>query len=318
MTEELFTHADTHASCDPARGHHDPPPGAFSVRGDRLRAGGTVGLERGKSDVVVDTWAGAPSAVRDAARLLADRTERYVYVSSRSVYRHPAPAGLSEISPVVDDASPDDGEVGYPQAKRGWELAVEDVFGDRSLLVRAGLILGPRENVGRLPWWLSRIARGGPVPAPGPWHLPLQYIDARDLAGWTLDAAKRGLDGPYNLVSPPGHTRSCELLEACVRVTGARAELLWADPDAVLAADIQPWTELPIWLPPGESHRALHQPDVSRAVATGLRCRPVTETVADTWTWMRDRGGRVPQRPGHSPVGLPPEKEARLLRVLGR
>ena len=58
---------------------------------------------------------------------------------------------------------------------------------DRSLLVRSGLILGPYENIGRLPWWLNRVARGGPVLAPGPRDLPLQYVDVRDLADWVLE-----------------------------------------------------------------------------------------------------------------------------------
>jgi 2'-hydroxyisoflavone reductase len=295
------------------RGLHELPPGVAAVRGDRSAADGLAGLEQGEWDVVVDTWTGAPSAVRDTARLLAGRTGSYVYVSSRSVYSYPAPAGLSEDGPLVD-ASPDDDEVDYPQAKRGGELAASEVFGDRALLARAGLILGPRENIGRLPWWLRRIARGGPVLAPGPRDSGLQYIDARDLAEWIVDAAERGLGGPYNLVSPPGHTTMGELLEACVHVTGADAELRWADPEPILAAGIQPWMDLPIWLPPGEMHDTMHRGDVSKAVAAGLRCRPVAETVADTWAWLQNLGGEPPQRPDRTPVGLDPETEAKFLR----
>ncbi|MGA5701947.1 reductase [Peterkaempfera bronchialis] len=295
------------------RGRHGVPDGVEALRGDRAAAGegGLAALERGTWDVVVDTWSGAPSAVRDAARLLAGRAGSYAYVSSRSVYSWPQAAGLTEDGPLVD-ASPDAGEVEYAQDKRGGELAAVAAFGERALLVRAGLILGPYENIGRLPWWLGRIARGGPVAAPGPRDLPLQYVDARDLAGWTLDAAARGLGGPYDMVSPSGHTTMGELLETCVRVTGSDAELRWIAPDAVLAAGIEPWTELPVWLPPGESHDALHRSDVSKAASAGLRCRPVTETVADTWEWLR-LGGQPRLRPGRAAVGLAPEKEALLL-----
>ncbi|MGP3984608.1 NAD-dependent epimerase/dehydratase family protein [Streptomyces sp. KR80] len=299
------------------RGRHEPPPGVVDLRGDRNAADGLAALGEGEWDVVVDTWSDAPSAVRDTARLLADRAERYVYVSSRSVYAYPMPAGLSEDGPLVD-ASPDDGDVAYARAKRGGELAASAAFGERALLVRAGLILGPYENVGRLPWWLSRIARGGPVPTPGPRDLGLQYIDARDLAIWILDAAERGLGGPFNLVSPPGHTTMGELLETCVRVTGADvdadAELRWTDPEPILAAGVEPWSDLPIWVPPGELYDALHQGDVSKAVAAGLRCRPVAETVADTWAWLQTLGGQAPQRPDRLRVGLDPETEAKLLR----
>jgi nucleoside-diphosphate-sugar epimerase len=295
------------------RGRHEPPEGVAILHGDRGAEDGLSALATGEWDVVVDTWSGAPSAVRDAARLLADRAGRYVYVSSRSVYAYPTPAGLSEDGPLADGSPDDGGEVEYPQLKRGGELAALDAFGERALLARAGLIIGPYENIGRLPWWLTRIARGGPVLAPGPRDLPLQYIDVRDLAAWILDAAERGLGGPYNLVSPPGHTTMGELLEACVRVTGSDAELRWTDPEPILAAGVEPWTELPIWLPPGELYESLHQGDVSKASAAGLRCRPAGETVADTWAWLRELGGQAPQRSDRPVAGLDPEVEAKLL-----
>ncbi|MFF8829152.1 NAD-dependent epimerase/dehydratase family protein [Streptomyces sp. NPDC015131] len=295
------------------RGRHQAPPGVESLLGDRAAPDGLAALAGGggRWDVVVDTWAGDPVAVRDAARLLAGRAGRYVYVSSRSVYAWPWAPGLDEDGPLVA-GSPDATGVGYAEAKRGGELAALDAFGEeRVLLGRAGLIVGPWENVGRLPWWLRRIARGGPVLAPGPRDLPLQYIDVRDLAGWLLDAAQAARSGPYNLVSPPGHTTTGELLDACVRVTGSDAELCWTEPGPILAAGIEPWSGLPIWAPPGELHDALHRAGVSRALAAGLRCRPVAETVADTWAWLRTTGGA----PGteRSPLGITPEQEAAAL-----
>ncbi len=294
------------------RGRHEPPEGVGSLHGDRTEDDGLKALAEGEWDAVVDTWSGAPSAVRDAARMLSRRVGRYVYISSRSVYRFPTPPGLDEGAPVVD-GSPDDGDVEYAEAKRGGELAAIDAFGDRALLVRAGLIIGPYENIGRLPWWLTRMARGGRVLAPGPRDLGLQYIDVRDLAVWTLDAIENGLGGPYNLVSPPGFTTTGELLETCVRVTGSDAELVWSDPAPLLAAGIEPWMDLPLWLPPGETYDSLHRGDVTKALNTGLRCRPVEETVADTWAWLHRIGGQAPLRPDRPGVGLSPEKEAEFL-----
>ncbi|MFJ1746644.1 NAD-dependent epimerase/dehydratase family protein [Streptomyces sp. NPDC088116] len=295
------------------RGRHEAPAGATVLLGDRTAPDGLAALADGEWDAVVDTWSAAPSAVRTAARLLADRAGRYAYVSSRSVYAYPTPAGLAEDGPLVAGASPDAEQVEYPLDKRGGELAAEAAFGDRALLVRAGLILGPGENVGRLPWWLGRIARGGPVLAPGPHDNPVQYIDARDLAEWTLDAVRTGLGGPYNLVSPPGHTTMGELLDSCVCVTRSDAELRWTDPDPILDAGIEPWSDLPVWLPPGELHDTMHGSDVSKALATGLRCRSVAETVADTWSWLGSIGGKAPQRPDRPPLGLAPELEAKVL-----
>jgi nucleoside-diphosphate-sugar epimerase len=294
------------------RGRHEPPQGVASLRGDRTAEGGLKALEDGEWDAVVDTWSGAPFVVRETARLLDGRVARYVYISSRSVYRYPEPSGLGEEAEVVD-GSPDDGEVDYAAAKRGGELAALDVYGDNALLVRAGLILGPYENIGRLPWWLSRMARGGDVLAPGPRDAGLQYIDVRDLAIWTLDAVEHGLGGPYDLVSPPGHTTMGELLQACTDVTGSSANLVWTAPETILEAGIEPWTDLPAWLPPGEDYDTLHQGNVGKALAAGLRCRPVQETVADTWAWLQSIGGTAPQRPDRPVLGLPPEKEDEVL-----
>ncbi len=303
------------------RGRHAPPPGVRALHGDRTAPDGLAALAafaEGTWDAVVDTWSAAPRAVRDAARLLAGRAGRYVYVSSRSVYAWPLSAGSAEDAPLVGGASADAGGLDYARDKRGGELAAEDAFGaGRSVFVRAGLILGPYENIGRLPWWLNRIARGGPVLAPGPRDLPLQYIDVRDLADWTLGAVERELSGPYNLVSPPGHTTTGALLDACVRATGGPAELRWTDPETVRAAGIEPWTQLPVWTPPGSDlYDALHRGAVSHALATGLACRPAEATVADTWAWLRTLDGIAPQRPDRPAVGLDPETEAKALAAL--
>ncbi len=298
------------------RGHSAAPEGVRVLRGDRTAEGGPEVLRDGEWDLAVDTWSAAPTAVRDTARMLADRVGRYGYISSCSVYPFPPPAGNDETGPVVE-ASPDDGATDYARDKRGGELAAQGAFGaERVLSVRAGLILGPQENIGRLPWWLNRIARGGPVLAPGPPELDLQYIDVRDLARWTLDALEAGRHGPYNTVSRPGHTTMGELLAECVAATESDAELRWADPEVIEKAGIEPWTGLPVWLPPGPFHDAMHRSDVGKAHGAGLVCRPVAETVRDTWTWLRSLGGVAPQRADRPAVGIPAETEDAVLRTL--
>ncbi|MEV0093452.1 NAD-dependent epimerase/dehydratase family protein [Streptomyces sp. NPDC050738] len=297
------------------RGTNPAPPGATALHGDRTTPDGLAALGDGSWDLVVDTWSAAPAVVRESARLLAARAGHYTYVSSRSVYAYPTPAGADETAPVVESDPGLTGEIPYAEGKAGGELAAVESFGDRALLARAGLIIGPYENIGRLPWWLNRIARGGPVLAPGPRDLPLQYIDARDLAAWVLDAAQAGLSGAYDTVSAPGHTTMGELLDACVAATGsATAELRWTDPEPIAAAGIEPWMQLPIWIPPGELHDSVHQGDVSKALAAGLSCRPIGETVTDTWTWLRSLGGTAPQRKDRPVVGLDPRLEEKVLR----
>jgi nucleoside-diphosphate-sugar epimerase len=203
------------------RGTHAVPEGVRGITGDRNDPATLAALD-GEWDVVVDTWASTPAAVGASARALKGKVGRYVYVSSRSVYDMPVPAGSNEDAPLVGATPEEPQDAEYPKLKRGSELALAETFDpDRTLLVRAGLILGPYENVGRLPWWLNRMAKGGKVLAPGPQDAQIQYIDVRDLAIWSLDAAEHGLQGPYNLISPPTHTTMRELLEACVQATGS-------------------------------------------------------------------------------------------------
>ncbi|WP_415971424.1 NAD-dependent epimerase/dehydratase family protein [Rhodococcus sp. 077-4] len=294
------------------RGHALPNPRVTALRGDRRAVDGLDALRNGHWDMVFDTWSSDPTVVAQSAAMLADRTGSYIYVSSRSVYDTPE-AGATETWPTVQGPGED-----YARQKVAGERAAVAVFGDRALVVRAGLILGPYENIGRLPWWLNRIERAGEVLAPGPADLQLQYVDARDLVGWSLDAAARGLGGPYDAVSRPGHTTIGELLQCCIAAARSDARLRWVEPDVLLAAGVQPWTELPIWIPPGADHDSLHASDVSKAFAAGLRVRPIQETVADTWTWLQSLNGPTPIRGDRPPVGLPAEREAAILAELGR
>ncbi len=149
--------------------------------------------------------------------------------------------------------------------------------------------------------------------APGPADLGIQYVDARDLAALALDAAADGRSGPVDVVSPVGHATIGDVLRACVETTASGAELVWVDPAFLLDAGVEPWTELPIWLPESDESYALHTSDVTRALTWGLRIRPLHDTVADAWAWVRtvDAAGTAPHPRGAT--GLDPEKESELL-----
>jgi 2'-hydroxyisoflavone reductase len=290
------------------RGRRDAPAGVRLLTGDRLEPDGLAALGGDETwDAVVDTWSAGAGPVGRTARLLSGRSGQYTYVSSRSVYRWGTPQPLTEAAPLTDAREP-----GYAGDKVRGEIAAA-TFDGPVLLARAGLILGPGEDIGRLPWWLNRLARGGPTLAPGPRILPLQLIDARDLAIFLRDAAARAEQGAFNLVSESGHTTMGELLDIANEVTGGQAQLRWTDPAVIEAAGIQPWTQLPIWLPPGPDHDFLHRGDVSKAANAGLRCRPVWDTVADTWAWLQAVGGTAPQRADRDQVGLDPAVEAKVL-----
>lgn len=294
-----------------------PPDGARWVPADRTAAAALTALTGETWDAVIDTWSGAADVVAHSTSRLAAVAGWYGYVSSRSVYRWPMPIGADESAPLVEVTS----EGGYAEHKRGGELAVSAHFDGRCLLARAGLVLGPHEDTGRLTWWLHRAAQGGAMVAPGPPERVWQYIDARDLASFLLDAATVGTTGAFNLVCPTSAASTTErLLKSCIAVTGESADLVWVDEHLLRRAGIREWEDLPGWMAPASEGAGMHDCDVSAALAAGLTCRPIEDTVADTWAWLAaiPPAQRPPRRAGLPRRGLSAEQEQAIWWLLGR
>jgi 2'-hydroxyisoflavone reductase len=288
------------------------PDGVEAVTVDRTDTTALAeALQDRAFDLAVDTWSGAPDVVQAAAQLLVGRVRRFTYVSSISVYVDGRPAGGDE-SWAVHEASASAGSTDYGVDKRGGELAALESFPD-AVLARCGLILGPWENVGRLPWWLDRASRGGRMVAPGKPEQGIQWIDVRDLAAWVNDALDSDVSGPFDLTSPVGHTSWGDVLDAVLDATGRQAELVWVDQSAVLEAGAEPWTQLPIWIPEGGEWTGFFEGDTSAAIGTGLRSRSIAQTARDTWAWIGEEGMPVPPLNRGAP-GLPVEIEVALLR----
>ncbi len=287
------------------------PDGVRVVHGDRTNAADLDALTSETWDVVVDAWSQAPRVVLSSARALESHAARYVYISTISVYADSHDGVITEESPAVE-ARPDSDATDYAADKRGAELAIESVFGtERSVFARPGLILGPRENIGRLPWWLRRIAAGGEVLAPEPRDLAVQYVDARDLAAFAIETT---LNGAVNALSRPGHTTLDQVLELSREVTGSSASFTWVDAEFLLANNVEPWTELPIWVPPIGDMASFYRCDSSLALRSGLICRPARDTVQDTWSWLRDDPDwQQVVSANRSRVGMTTEREAALL-----
>jgi 2'-hydroxyisoflavone reductase len=291
------------------RGDSGEPPATVTWhRADRLDADAMRPLAASQWDAVVDTWADDPAAVALSASLLSECAGWYGYLSSRSVYRWPLPPGSDESAPVVGP----DSEFTYAANKRAGELAVHEHFADRSMLARAGLILGPYEDTGRLTWWLERAAMSGPMVAPEPADMVWQLIDARDLAAFVLDGAERHTSGTFNVVCPrSAGITTRRLIEGCVAAANAGARPTWVSPTTLARAGVGEWDDLPGWIPPGSDGSGMHDCDVSAAVAAGLSCRPIEATIADTWAWMQSRPPkeRRPVKPGTPRRGLSAEQE---------
>ncbi|MCZ2819419.1 hypothetical protein O2V63_03640 [Modestobacter sp. VKM Ac-2977] len=196
------------------------------------------------------------------------------------------------------------------------ERVLDAALGERFLTARAGLIVGPHDPLHRLGWWLDRIAAGGRVVVPAEGlDQPIALVDARDLAGWLVEMAERGQGGPVNATGPAGMTTFGGLLDTCREVTGGDAEWVPVSEADLLAAGVQEWTHLPLWLAAGTA-RTAWDVDTARARELGLPTRPVRDSVTDTCAWMQT--GDRPQPPaGRELPGLPPDLEQRLLSSAG-
>ena len=305
------------------RGRTSPPAsGTRFVQGDRYNPADLARLaQHGPWDVVLDTSGYVPRNTLEVCRALRPVAGRYIFLSTVSVYADWPKKPLSEGSPLLPssaDAGPDygsdteDGPTQYGYQKAGAEAAVLQAFEEQdSTILRPGVVLGPREYVGRLPWWLRRISAGGTVLAPGDPRRNIQPIDVRDLAEFALSAANHGLSGTFNLTAPMDRDTFGSLLESCKLATSANADLCWAPDEILLRSGVRQWSEMPLW----RTYDGVWMVDSTRAFSAGFRCRDLSETVLDTWAWLKtssstDLNDRAAE------VGLSSAKEAIVLASL--
>ncbi|HYG59485.1 MAG TPA: NAD-dependent epimerase/dehydratase family protein [Symbiobacteriaceae bacterium] len=296
------------------RGKHGPElfPGVEKIHGDR--DGGLAALDGRRWDAVIDTCGYVPRIVSASARFLADKADHYTFVSTCSVYDLATP-DPDENAPVL--TMPDEtveqvtGET-YGPLKALCEQAAEAAMPGRVLTVRPGLIVGPHDPSDRFTYWPWRMARGGEVLAPGRKDRAVQFIDARDLAQWTLHLVEARQTGVFNATGPDRSLTMAEVLETIQSTAGTAATLTWIPDQWLQAQKVGPWMELPLWVPDGEA-AGLFSTNIGKAVAAGLTFRPLADTVRDTLAWDRARPADAERR-----AGLKSEREAELLAAWHR
>jgi len=283
---------------------------------DQLRA-----VLGGRSfDAVIDTSAYFGRQVRSIVNVLGDDIRHYTFVSSASVYADHSPIGADESAATITlDASIDE-STKSPDAYGGFkaqcEEALAEVLPGRVHNVRAGLIVGPYDNTGRFSYWVERLAAGGAILAPEPKDQPMQIIDVRDLADWMLLAATENITGTYNASGKAGGLTMEAMLEAVAATTGVNPNLEWVAEDFLIAEDVAPWNDLPLWLPPVSrpTHAGFMMRDTSAAVTKGLTFRPLADTVQATADWL-GRAEEMPDKDAGPALGslLTREREEQLL-----
>jgi 2'-hydroxyisoflavone reductase len=286
-------------------------PGLFpeveKLEGDR---DGDLSALRGRRwDAVIDTCGYVPRVVGASARILADAVDHYTFISSISVYSDDIALGADEGAQVRELPDPTIEEVTgetYGGLKALCERAVEETMPGRVLNVRPGLISGPHDPTDRFTYWPRRVAAGGEVLAPDHEERKVQYIDVRDLASWIVKMLEERRTGTFNAAGPDYELRMGRLLEECEAVAGA--EPVWVSEDFLEKKGVEPFTELPLWVP--RKYAAMLAVDRSKAIEAGFAFRPLSETIEDVLDWDRATGaGREPA------AGLRPEREQELLRA---
>jgi len=278
------------------RGSHPLPPGdgLRDLRGDRNAE--LTALQTGTWDVVIDTCAYRPHEVVAMLDALQGRFQKYVLVSSVSVYaediaphstesaaRHPTSSldGLDLTACAIDAET-------YGPLK----VLCEDALSARHanhLLIRPTYVVGPNDYSMRFPYWVQRIAAGGVVDVPGPADEPLRYIDARDLAAFVLRAIEKDALGAFSVAAADAQWTFGKTMQSIVDAVGPPGTRLnWLSVEAATACG----ETFPLWS--GGNYPAAHQINCDAAINVGLQCRPLEQTTRDVLQWLQ---AQTPQNP---------------------
>jgi 2'-hydroxyisoflavone reductase len=306
------------------RGQHSSVPltGVETIYGDR---NSDLRKLQGRSwDAVVDTCGYLPRAVRASAESLAQSVDRYVFVSSLSVYADVSAKGIDEtaalatltkeqlekVNQVDSTGQPSAATYGemYGGLKALCEQAAEEVLPNRVLVIRPGLIVGSYDYTDRFTYWVVRVAQGGEVLAPGRPERYVQFIDVKDLAEWTMKMIERQQTGVYNANGLPGSLTMENVLEGCKSVSDSGASFTWVSEDFLQQENVAPWSEMPLWLRDEEALKGFMFVNCDKAVLSGLNFRPLNDTIKETLNWYEANRRTEPLR-----AGIDRDKEQRLL-----
>src|SRR6266496_2584160 len=281
------------------------------------RNGQLDALKGRKWDVAIDNPTTLPAWVRDAAQILKGNVERYVFISTISVYADTS-KGVDETALLAKYDGPDpyketleamkaSGYKTYGPLKALSEKEAEKWLSGKTLIIRPGLIVGPGDETDRFTYWPVRIDRGGEVLAPGTPSDPVQFIDARDLAEWTIRMAENRETGIYNATGPGKPLGIGEMLDQTKSGLNSDAKFTWIPAEFLEHQKVEAWSDMPVW---AGDELGLARTNINRALGKGLTFRPVTETARDTLAWFKSQ----PQdRQSKIKAGITPEREAEVL-----
>jgi len=287
--------------------------------GDR-NTGDLKALEGREWDVCIDNPTTLPFWVRDAGRVLQGKVRHYVFVSTVSVYaandkpedESAAVLPYAGKDPMAETAETFRAHVGelYGPLKAVSEEEAQRQFPGKATIIRPGLIVGPGDETDRFTYWPVRLARGGEVLGPGDGTDPVQFIDARDLAEWTVRMTESRTLGVFNATGPQLPLGMRDMLAGIATATGATARITWVATDFLEARQVSAWSDLPVWVPGQGDSAGFARRKIGKALDTGLAFRPLATTAADTLAWFRQQ---PEARQAKLRAGLASAREAELL-----
>jgi 2'-hydroxyisoflavone reductase len=301
----------------------DWPGEVEELTGDRNVAGGLDTLKNREWDVCIDNPTTLPFWVRDAGQVLKGKVGQYIFISTLSVYADEKEAGADETAPVAQYKGADAlketmetfranvGEL-YGPLKALSEKEAEKWFPGITTILRPTLIVGPGDDSDRFTYWPVRLARGGDVLAPGDGSDPVQYIDARDLAEWTIRMAESRTFGVFNGAGPGFEMPMLEMLYGIKAATTVASKLHWVPTSFLREQKVQAWSDMPAWVPSEPDTRGFSTRSVKRAITAGLTYRPLAQTALDTLAWFRTLPA---ERQATLKAGIKSEREVEVLKA---
>jgi 2'-hydroxyisoflavone reductase len=299
------------------RGKSNPAlfPEIEKIHGDRESEVDLAQLRGRTWDAVIDTCGYVPRTVHKSTEALKDSTDHYTFISTLSVYADANTPDANESAPLAKLDDPDNEEFrmeAYGPLKVLSEQAAEAVMPGRVLVIRPGFIVGPYDATERFIYWPRRVARGGEVLVPQPPDQPLQFIDVRDLAEWNLRMAAQKQIGIFNATSPARQFTMRDVVETSKQVSGSDATFTWISPEFLLEQKVEPFSDLPFWLPAGQNYDGMFLMNVDKAVRAGLTFRPLVETIRGMLDWEPEHLPRLTA--ANQPLaGMSAEKEQEIL-----
>jgi 2'-hydroxyisoflavone reductase len=246
-------------------------------------------LEGKKWDAVIDTSGYFPRMVKASAELLAPSVKQYIFISTISVYKDTR-APFDESAPLQTLQDPTTEDMGkdfanYGGGKALCEKAAEAAMPGRVTNIRPGFIVGPRDTSGRFIYWPVRASMGGNMIVPGTPGDPIQLIDVRDLADWIIHCIENNVVGVYNATGPAKELSMRSFVESVSKGVGSQTSFTWVANDFLDSKGVH--DQFPLYAPPTGETAGFHRASIFRALAKGIKFRPVSDTAKATLDWYK-------------------------------